>query len=375
MFNPQTPPPAPTGSPFTPPPPPFVPDAPLSPPGGGSDAVRTMPQRFMPGEPGRPRKTRGWVVVVVVALVVLVVGAAAYLLLSGQIFTPAGNANGSLNTNTVFNVNTGGNANGAANANGTANANATVNASANTNGESNGNANGNVNAAANTNAGSNANANSNTNSTVTVGSPLPSTTDTDGDGLTDVEEALYGTDVAKTDTDGDGFIDGRAVTADGKLTGEVALGYDPTAASRKLDAAGLVRTYSNTPGGYAVLYPSNWVFQNSDTVPTGVTIVPDKGTGELFQISVTDNPGNLPAKDWYQSLNPGLDLSNESSFTVNGLDAFQSLDDSTVFYSRGGKIYALTYNTDGLDLVNYRTTFIMMLHSFRLTGTTTNTNG
>jgi hypothetical protein len=325
----------------------------------------------MPGEPGRPRKSRGWVVVLVVGVVVLLVGAAAYLLLSGQIFAPAGNANVPLNGNITFNVNAGTNTNGTPNANTTANVNA-----GNANGTVNGNANGNVNAPANTNANLNvnANANGNTNTSVTTGSPLPSTADTDGDGLTDVEETLYLTDVAKTDTDGDTFIDGRSVKANGDLIGEVALGYDPTAPARKLDAAGLARTYTNSTGGYALLYPSKWVFQNDSATPTSVTFVPDEGTGELFHVTVTDNPGNLSAKDWYQSLNPGLDLTNESAFTVSGLDAFQSLDDSTVFYARGGKVYAFTYNSDGLDKVNYRTTFTMMLYSFRLSGTTTNAN-
>ena len=41
--------------------------------------------------------------------------------------------------------------------------------------------------------------------------------DTDGDGLTDVEEESYGTDMNNPDTDGDGYKDGE----------EVANGYDP----------------------------------------------------------------------------------------------------------------------------------------------------
>jgi hypothetical protein len=43
-------------------------------------------------------------------------------------------------------------------------------------------------------------------------------TDSDGDGLTDIEELkIYGTDPQKADTDGDGFLDGD----------EVKNGYNP----------------------------------------------------------------------------------------------------------------------------------------------------
>jgi hypothetical protein len=44
--------------------------------------------------------------------------------------------------------------------------------------------------------------------------------DTDGDGLTDTQEAIYGTDPNNPDTDGDGYLDGD----------EVKHGYDPTIA-------------------------------------------------------------------------------------------------------------------------------------------------
>jgi protein-disulfide isomerase len=49
-------------------------------------------------------------------------------------------------------------------------------------------------------------------------SPTPSKVDTDGDGLSDAQEKVYGTDPNKTDTDGDGYSDGE----------EVKNGYNPT---------------------------------------------------------------------------------------------------------------------------------------------------
>lgn len=46
--------------------------------------------------------------------------------------------------------------------------------------------------------------------------------DTDGDGLTDVDEARYGTDLKNPDSDGDGYLDGA----------EVKSGYNPTGAGK-----------------------------------------------------------------------------------------------------------------------------------------------
>jgi hypothetical protein len=59
---------------------------------------------------------------------------------------------------------------------------------------------------------SNANGSSNTNATV----------DSDGDGLTDKQEALYGTNASNVDTDGDGYTDGQ----------EVQGGYNPLGAGK-----------------------------------------------------------------------------------------------------------------------------------------------
>ncbi|GEM_PF-3001052 len=54
----------------------------------------------------------------------------------------------------------------------------------------------------------------------------PTLPDTDGDGLTDREEVrVFGTDPLKTDTDGDGFSDGQ----------EVKGGYDPKGPGKLLD--------------------------------------------------------------------------------------------------------------------------------------------
>jgi hypothetical protein len=82
--------------------------------------------------------------------------------------------------------------------------------------------------------------------TITI-TPISSITDSDGDGLTDDEEATLGTDPFDSDTDDDGLNDGEEVTEltdpldsdtdnDGLLDGfEVSIGTDPTASDSDSD--------------------------------------------------------------------------------------------------------------------------------------------
>ena len=243
----------------------------------------------------------------------------------------------------------------------------------------NANSNLNSNANANTNLNANLNANANINASVTTtGTPLPSSTDSDSDGFTDIEEQVYATNANNPDTDGDGFIDGMRMLANGSYEGEAYNGYCPTKiGSVRLDdaACAAVRTYTNTTFNYALWVPKNWLVQPTATDEKTVIITPDIATSEFFQISVLDNPSQLTAKNYYLSLNPGVDPTAIKDATTNGLDGVMSLDQSTVYLVKGTKIYILTYNTDSLTKVNFRSTFSIMYRNFRLVAPSmTNTN-
>ncbi|MBI4089933.1 MAG: hypothetical protein HY421_00855 [Candidatus Kerfeldbacteria bacterium] len=352
-------------------PPPTAPPSPALPP----QDIHTMPERFMDtgagGAAPRPTGGRGkkLLMVGISAVVLGGLGAGAWYYFTRLSSETAANANVTANANTNANVNRNANLNRNLNANANANLNANVNSNANLNL----NANANVNQNANVNVNTNANTN-----TSTAGTPLPLSTDTDSDGLTDTEEAVYSTQTNSNDTDGDGFIDGMRTLANGKIEGEVYSGYCPTkTGSVRLDAdaCALMQTYTNTAFNYALWVPTKWLSQPTSSDQKTVIITPDIATTEFFQVSVLDNPTQVTAKNYYLSLNPGIDPTKLKDATVNGLDGVLSLDESTVYFVKGTKIYIVSYNTNALSKVNLRTTFTAMYRSFHLVApTTTNTN-
>ena len=341
------------------------------------DEVHVMPERFLTpeshsGGPGGRRSN----LILIIAIATLVIGggaaAAAYFLLK-----PANdNANNTNNSNSVANLTTnqGLNFNLNANLNSNANANSNLNANLNANRNANANTNSSVNQNLNLNANSNLNANLNANTNTGRTQPLPSSTDSDSDGLTDVEEQLYGTNANAPDSDGDSFVDGKQVLANGQIVGEVYLGYNPSGIGR-LDTSGLVRLYTNTTWSYALLYPTNWLAQASDTSARTVLFTPSNPTGEFIQVMVEDNPSKLTALNYYLSLNPGLTASAVESVVINGLEGVRSADGENVYLAKADKVYIVRYSVGALTQVNFITSFEMMFKSFRLTvADSTNSN-
>lgn len=181
-----------------------------------------------------------------------------------------------------------------------------------------------------------------------------SASDSDNDGLTFAEEAIYNTQPTLPDTDQDGFLDGH----------EVFHLYNPSGnAPEKIEPAGLVARFQNTSYKYEVLYPKSWpgpldsgARQASFTSPEGDAIV----------IEIIDNPSNMPIKQWAQTNLTGA-LSDWDSNKA-GLSAVfaQSEKNINAAFGSGGFIYVFKYETAPEQSPKFRRTFEMMVNSFRL---------
>lgn len=175
--------------------------------------------------------------------------------------------------------------------------------------------------------------------------------DADGDGLTDVEEALYGTDARKTDTDGDGFSDSV----------ETINLYDPaTPTPAKLINGGHVGEYASVDGKFSIFYPASWTSQAN-----GRDVSFSNDLNQPISVTVVDNPKDISVLDWYLQANPGAKPSQVQQFyTKSNLEGVRGPDGRTAYVSADKRIYIISY-APGIQGISYfRSTFQMMINSF-----------
>ena len=171
-----------------------------------SDEVYIMPEKFH-AYPKKSSSNKSLFVVVLILVLVVVISASYFIYnsIKNREVEPSQPVSNQNNNNTAL---------GNTNTNSNANANTNVNRDANRNSNIN-NANENTNANENSNQNSNANTNTNENTNRFI---IPTkSTDTDRDGLTDLEEALIGSSTTSPDSDRDGYLD----------SDELLAGYNP----------------------------------------------------------------------------------------------------------------------------------------------------
>jgi hypothetical protein len=184
----------------------------------------------------------------------------------------------------------------------------------------------------------------------------PAGLDSDSDGLTDLEEALYGTNPRNPDTDGDSFNDGNEVY---HLYNP--LGRPPTT----LLDSGVVKPFES-PVGWRLYVPNAWQTKLEESGMKGTITT---GHGETFTITLEDNPLNQTLLDWYLGRNPGVLSTQVRAYvtTKASLDALEGADPLVTYFKWGNKILSIRYNLDDQPFVNFRTTYGMMLNSLSLT--------
>jgi len=196
-----------------------------------------------------------------------------------------------------------------------------------------------------------------TNPTATPRSVIPPalTTDSDSDGLTDLEEPLLGTDSNKPDSDGDGYLDGSEVTQ----------GYDPAKAEgAKLEQSSSLAWYHNDKFSYKIFYPVAWLAKSTDTDQTEVIF--SGAAGEFVEVLVVDNPAKLSAADWYAKQVPGLTAAEVPTITLGSVTWAESLDGLNLYTTVGSALVTLSYNIGTRTQASYYHIFQAMARSFTL---------
>ncbi len=180
--------------------------------------------------------------------------------------------------------------------------------------------------------------------------------DSDSDGLTDIEERMYGTDYRNPDTDGDTFLDGN----------EVFHRYDPLglAPSTLLDT-GAVKVYSDTTLPFTVYYPLSWKV----TANLTKNVVTFK-TPALASVTVEWSAKDplLTVEDWVLKNVKGADITTlKASYTKEGYYTLRSADDLVAYVDGKDSVYTLTYALNTSLEISYIQTFAMMINSLHIT--------
>jgi hypothetical protein len=182
--------------------------------------------------------------------------------------------------------------------------------------------------------------------------PIPGT-DTDSDGLTNVEELLYKTDFRNPDSDGDTFLDGN----------EVFHRYNPGArdASTLMDV-GTVKEYLDGDSRFSVTFPSAW----RQTVSVAGDIQVEAPSLAVFSVQVLPKDLSQTLEAWYagQTDFPKRD-GGAVYLTKMGYQALAADEDRLVVLDGGEQVYVFRYGLAEGRTVEYLQSFKMVVNSFK----------
>lgn len=181
--------------------------------------------------------------------------------------------------------------------------------------------------------------------------------DTDNDGLTDVAEELFLTDLGVPDSDKDKYSDSH----------EIYNLYNPIGAEpRKLIDSGLIAEFVNPTFEYKVYYPKTWAVGNVDESYQDVLF--STLTGESIEIrAIEKDAADVSFTSWFAKWAPNekiTDLVNfETVFTDKG---WQRKDSMVYYFETPRRVYVMLYHTTDSNVVNFEMVIKMMARSFRL---------
>ncbi|MBI3291120.1 hypothetical protein HYZ76_02445 [Candidatus Falkowbacteria bacterium] len=183
--------------------------------------------------------------------------------------------------------------------------------------------------------------------------PVSAAADQDSDGLTLVEENIYGTDPNNNDSDGDTYFDGS----------ELINGFSPLAAGETLAETNLFTSYNHPV--YTIIYPDSWELREQGSEEALFI----SASGEFVEVLIISNINGLAIDDWYLDQFPGAAPDELAEVSINNLEGIRHSDLRSYYLVKPGdtsRIYLLTYNVGNRSSANFLTTFNIMVKSFNL---------
>ncbi len=177
--------------------------------------------------------------------------------------------------------------------------------------------------------------------------------DSDGDGLTDLEEVVIGTDPMSGDSDGDGYSD----------LSELKNLYNP-AGQGKLIVNPRFDIYSNPTFGYTLYYPKAWEINNGAGDDATIFKI---NNSQFIEVVVIDNTKQQTIQEWYkEQFNTNLILPTQIIYKQGwtGLASEDGLH-AYLYNPLGDKIYAFFYNIGEGGALSHKNIFNLMIDSLK----------
>lgn len=176
--------------------------------------------------------------------------------------------------------------------------------------------------------------------------------DQDKDGLTDKEEALFGSNPNNTDSDGDGYND----------FAEVNNLYNP-AGQEKLESSPAIKSYSNTTYKYSLLYPVSW---SLNKIGGDDSVIIQSSDNHFIQIIIEPNSKKESIEDWYKAQFNVAAVNNLQLIESDGWQGVRSDNGLIVYLTDQGHnyLYTVTYNLGENTVLEYKNIFEMLVKSF-----------
>lgn len=178
--------------------------------------------------------------------------------------------------------------------------------------------------------------------------------DTDGDGLTDAEEKLLGSNPDSADSDGDGYGDAS----------ELENLYDPARAGTKLADSSLIKLYQADNKSFNMLFPGAWP-RASNTSGTQITF--SIGDNHSFIIDILDNSGQEDLDSYYLRILQLTQIDNDLRLTTANWTGITNQDGVVTYLSshvNKDKIYILSYVLKDTNTLEYQSIYRAMVKSF-----------